>query len=116
MTTVVEKRRDAGLYQQIIFDWLKLDRGRGSKARAARHTPGAGTAKLKDGNRPRKRLDESAALPTAHLSLAMHTSFVKVAVSFEDKTATVTYDEGRTDVKALTAATTNAGYTSAPKT
>jgi mercuric ion binding protein len=40
----------------------------------------------------------------------------KVAVSFKDKTATVTYDDARTDVRALSAATTNAGYPSAPKT
>jgi mercuric ion binding protein len=40
----------------------------------------------------------------------------RVAVSFKDKTATVTYDDARTDVKALSAATTNAGYPSAPKT
>jgi mercuric ion binding protein len=40
----------------------------------------------------------------------------KVAVSFKDKTAIVTYDDARTDVKALSAATTNAGYPSSPKT
>ncbi len=39
----------------------------------------------------------------------------KVAVSYEAKTATVTYDDARTSVKALTAATTNAGYPSSPK-
>jgi len=39
----------------------------------------------------------------------------KVVVSFKDKTAVVTYDDARTDVKALTTATTNAGYPSAPK-
>jgi mercuric ion binding protein len=39
----------------------------------------------------------------------------KVAVSFKDKTATVTYDDSRADFRALTAATTNAGYPSAPK-
>jgi mercuric ion binding protein len=39
----------------------------------------------------------------------------KVSVSFKDKTAVVTYDDTRTDVKALTAATANAGYPSAPK-
>jgi len=39
----------------------------------------------------------------------------KVAVSFKDKTATVTYDDNKADVKALTAATTNAGYPSAPQ-
>jgi periplasmic mercuric ion binding protein len=32
-----------------------------------------------------------------------------------DETAVVTYDDTRADVKALTAATTNAGYPSAPK-
>ena len=39
----------------------------------------------------------------------------KVAVSFKDKTATVTYDDNKAAVKALTAATTNAGYPSAPR-
>jgi mercuric ion binding protein len=39
----------------------------------------------------------------------------KVAVSFKDKTAIVTYDYNKADVKALTAATTNAGYPSAPR-
>jgi mercuric ion binding protein len=39
----------------------------------------------------------------------------KVTVSFKDKTAVVTYDDSKTDVKGLTAATTNAGYPSAPK-
>ena len=38
-----------------------------------------------------------------------------VAVSYEDKTAIVTYDDSKTDSKALTKATTNAGYPSAPK-
>jgi mercuric ion binding protein len=38
----------------------------------------------------------------------------KVAVSFKDKTATVTYDDNKADVKALTVATANAGYPSAP--
>jgi len=37
----------------------------------------------------------------------------KVAVSFNDKTATVTYDDSKADLKALTTATTNAGYPSA---
>jgi periplasmic mercuric ion binding protein len=39
----------------------------------------------------------------------------KVAVSYKHKTATVTYDDSRADLRALTAATTNAGYPSAPK-
>lgn len=39
----------------------------------------------------------------------------KAIVSFKDKTAVVTYDDGRTNIRALTTATTNAGYPSAPK-
>jgi mercuric ion binding protein len=39
----------------------------------------------------------------------------KAVVSFKDKTAVVTYDDGRTNVNALTEATTKAGYPSAPK-
>ena len=39
----------------------------------------------------------------------------KAMVSFKDKTATVTYDDGKADVKSLTDATTNAGYPSVPK-
>lgn len=38
-----------------------------------------------------------------------------VSVSFEKKTAVVTFDDAKTDVKALTTATTNAGYPSSPK-
>ena len=39
----------------------------------------------------------------------------KVTVSFRDKTATVTFDDSRADLKALTTTTTNAGYPSAPQ-
>jgi mercuric ion binding protein len=38
----------------------------------------------------------------------------QVAVSFEKKTATVTYDDKKATLAALTAATTNAGYPSHP--
>lgn len=38
-----------------------------------------------------------------------------VSVSFQDKTAIVTFDDAKTNVKALTTATTNAGYPSSPK-
>ena len=38
-----------------------------------------------------------------------------VFVSFEDKTAMVTYDDSKAQVDALVRATTNAGYPSAPK-
>jgi mercuric ion binding protein len=39
----------------------------------------------------------------------------KAVVSFKDKTAVVTFDDSRADAKALTAATTKAGYPSAPR-
>lgn len=39
----------------------------------------------------------------------------KVAVSYREKTAVVTYDDARADVQALTRATTDAGYPSAPR-
>lgn len=38
-----------------------------------------------------------------------------VEISFEDKTATVIFDDTKVDVNALTKATTDAGYPSAPK-
>ena len=57
-----------------------------------------------------------AACPhTVKASLQAVPGVKAVTVSYEDKTAMVTYDDTRTDVKALTAATTNAGYPSAPK-
>jgi hypothetical protein len=39
----------------------------------------------------------------------------EVSVSFKDKTAIVSYDDGKATVEALTAATTKAGYPSTPK-
>ena len=38
----------------------------------------------------------------------------KAVVSYKDKSAVVTYDDAKADVSALTRATTNAGYPSAP--
>ena len=38
-----------------------------------------------------------------------------VSVSYKEKTAVVTFDDARTNVQALTTATTNAGYPSSPK-
>ena len=58
-----------------------------------------------------------AACPhTVKASLEAVPGVAQAVVSYKDKTATVTYDDARTDVRALTAATTNAGYPSAPKT
>jgi mercuric ion binding protein len=57
-----------------------------------------------------------AACPhTVKASLEAVPGVEKVAVSIKDKTAIVTFDDARTTVNALTAATTNAGYPSAPK-
>jgi len=57
-----------------------------------------------------------AACPhTVKLSLEAVPGVAKAVVSYKDKTAVVTYDDAKTDVKALTTATTNAGYPSAPK-
>lgn len=48
-------------------------------------------------------------------SLEQVPGVAKVTVSYKDKTAIVTYDDNKTDLNGLTAATTNAGYPSAPK-
>lgn len=57
-----------------------------------------------------------AACPiTVRKSLERVTGVIKAVVSYKDKTAVVTYDDSKTDVTALTAATANAGYPSAPK-
>jgi mercuric ion binding protein len=57
-----------------------------------------------------------AACPhTVKASLQAVPGVKAVTVSFKDKTAIVTYDDTKTDMKALTAATTDAGYPSAPK-
>ena len=57
-----------------------------------------------------------AACPhTVKASLEAVPGVSKVAVSYKDKTAIVTFDDARTGVNALTTATTNAGYPSAPK-
>ncbi|MDI1346219.1 MAG: mercury resistance system periplasmic binding protein MerP [Pseudolabrys sp.] len=57
-----------------------------------------------------------AACPyTVKSSLEAVPGVTKVAVSFKNKTAVVTYDDVKADLKALTLATTTAGYPSAPK-
>lgn len=52
---------------------------------------------------------------TVRASLEVVPGVTRVAVSYKDKTATVTYDNSKTGVTALTAATTNAGYPSQPR-
>lgn len=57
-----------------------------------------------------------AACPhTVRASLQAVPGVENVTVSLLQKTAVVTYDDARTNVKALTTATTNAGYPSSPK-
>ena len=57
-----------------------------------------------------------AACPsTVKKSLLEVLGVTNVAVSAEDKTAVVTFDDSKTQVDALVKATTNAGYPSAPK-
>ncbi len=58
-----------------------------------------------------------AACPhTVRSSLQAVPGVRKVVVSFKNKTAVVTYDDTKTDIRALTSATTNAGYPSTVKT
>jgi mercuric ion binding protein len=52
---------------------------------------------------------------TVKASLEAVPGVSKVAVSIDDKTAVVTFDDSKTQVDALVKATTNAGYPSAPK-
>lgn len=51
---------------------------------------------------------------TVRASLEAVPGVTKVVVSYKHKTAVVTYDDAKTNLKALTTATTNAGYPSAP--
>jgi periplasmic mercuric ion binding protein len=57
----------------------------------------------------------SACPITVKSSLEAVPGVVRVVVSYADKTAVVTFDDAKTAVPALLAATTNAGYPSAPK-
>jgi mercuric ion binding protein len=54
----------------------------------------------------------SACPVTVKKSLSAVPGVSKVAVSFEQKSATVTFDDKRTNVQALIKATTDAGYAS----
>jgi mercuric ion binding protein len=57
-----------------------------------------------------------AACPhTVKASLQAVPGVAAVSVSYEDKTAIVTFDDAKTNVNVLTTATTNAGYPSSPK-
>jgi mercuric ion binding protein len=57
----------------------------------------------------------SACPITVKSSLEAVPGVTKAVVSYENKTAIVTFDDGKTGVSALISATTNAGYPSALK-
>ncbi len=57
-----------------------------------------------------------AACPTiVRKSLEAVPGVSKAVVSYTERTAVVTYDDGKTDMSALTRATGDAGYPSAPR-
>ena len=62
-----------------------------------------------------QNMDCSACPLTVKASIEAVPGVAKVLVSYADKTAVVTFDDARTAVPALIAATTNTGYPSALK-
>ena len=62
-----------------------------------------------------QNMDCAACPSIVKASLQAIPGVAKVAVSYKDKTATITYDDAKADVNQLTSATTQAGYPSAPK-
>jgi mercuric ion binding protein len=62
-----------------------------------------------------KNMDCAACPHTVRASLQAVPGVKQAVVSYKEKTAVVTYDDAKTEVKALVAATTNAGYPSAPR-
>jgi periplasmic mercuric ion binding protein len=62
-----------------------------------------------------KNMDCAACPSIVKGSLEAVPGVAKVAVSYKERTATITYDDARADVNQLTSATTKAGYPSEPK-
>ena len=62
-----------------------------------------------------KNMDCAACPSIVKASLQAVPGVGSVAVSYKDKTATITYDDAKADVNQLTSATANAGYPSIPK-
>jgi mercuric ion binding protein len=62
-----------------------------------------------------KNMDCAACPSIVKASLEAVPGVAKVAVSYKDRTAKITYDDAKADVNQLTSATTRAGYPSAPK-
>lgn len=62
-----------------------------------------------------ENMDCAACPSIVRKSLEAVPGVARAVVSYKDKTAVVSYDDAKTDVRALTSATTNAGYPSAPR-
>jgi len=62
-----------------------------------------------------KNMDCAACPSIVKASLQAVPGVARVAVSYKDRTAIITYDDAKADVNQLTSATTKAGYPSAPK-
>jgi periplasmic mercuric ion binding protein len=62
-----------------------------------------------------KNMDCAACPSIVKASLQAVPGVARVAVSYKDRTAIITYDDAKADVNQLTSATTRAGYPSAPK-
>jgi mercuric ion binding protein len=62
-----------------------------------------------------KNMDCAACPSIVKASLQAVPGVARVAVSYKDRTAIITYDDAKADLNQLTSATTKAGYPSAPK-
>ena len=62
-----------------------------------------------------ENMDCAACPSIVKASLQAVPGVAKVAVSYKEKTATITYDDAKADVNQLISATANAGYPSTPK-
>lgn len=62
-----------------------------------------------------ENMDCAACPSIVRKSLEAVPGVARAVVSYKDKAAVVTYDDAKTNIRALTTATTNAGYPSAPR-
>jgi periplasmic mercuric ion binding protein len=62
-----------------------------------------------------ENMDCAACPSIVKASLQAVPGVARVAVSYKDRTAIITYDDAKADLNQLTSATTKAGYPSAPK-
>ena len=62
-----------------------------------------------------QNMDCAACPSIVKASLQAVPGVARVAVSYKDRTAIITYDDAKADLNQLTSATTKAGYPSTPK-